>query len=770
MIIRANRFIIIASCLLCVLFWTPSAWANAPGVGQLFGRVLSPEGSGIPGARILVRELGSGLITEAVAGHLGIYRVTDLPAGSYELRAEVEGFETGVVPSIQLSAGETRLVDFSLPISTIQKSITVIGKAPRGVLQATEARESAARDIGEALARVSGIWKVRRGGIANDLILRGFPSDNFNVLIDGQRIYGACPNHMDPTAFHVDFSEVDHVEAGKGPFDMRNQGSLGGVLNIVTRNPENGFRGSGNLSGGAYGFINPSFTLSYGSERASALGGFSYRRSLPYTDGSGKNFTQYANFRPGLSNADAFRVGTGWGKLLFSPASNHQIQISYTRQEADHVLYPYLTMDALYDNTNRLNIGYKIDRPSHTVRSVSLQTYYTDVRHWMTDEYRTSSLNLPRPYSMGTMATTSAVGGKLETEIFNLAVGVEAYRRNWDATTQMAGMKYMAQGSIPDVGTTSIGAYADYHQELSNRLKLTVGGRVDRTRTAADGSKANTNLYFAYNSTRSTSATDIYPSAHVQLAYLLPAGFEIRLGAGHTVRVPDARERYLALSRMGSDWVGNPELAPSRNTGLDGALLYRSSLVMISASFYYDGIKDYITVLNRAKVNSVMGVMNSRARSYENVDARMYGSEIQAAVTLTRRLFVSSSLSYVRGRQDVNPAKGILSGNLAEIPPLSARMQMRYDDGHIWGEVEGVFAGAQNMVNHDLLELPTPGYGAANLRLGLNIKNLRIWAGLNNVFDGHFAEHQSYQRDPFRSGVRIYEPGRNIFLNFDYHF
>jgi len=37
--------------------------------------------------------------------------------------------------------------------------------------------------------------------------------------------------------------------------------------------------------------------------------------------------------------------------------------------------------------------------------------------------------------------------------------------------------------------------------------------------------------------------------------------------------------------------------------------------------------------------------------------------------------------------------------------------------------------------------------------------------GVTNLFDRGYAEHLSFQRDPFRSGVRVYEPGRSVFLN-----
>jgi len=291
---------------------------------------------------------------------------------------------------------------------------------------------------------------------------------------------------------------------------------------------------------------------------------------------------------------------------------------------------------------------------------------------------------------------------------------------------------------------------------------------MDYIRTAADVSQANTDLYYAYNATRSTNRRDVFPSGHVLLVYALPSGLEFRAGAGHTVRVPDARERYFALKRSGSDWVGNPDLDPSRNTGLDGAVSCRMGSVYLSANAYYNDVRDYIAVRNRVKINPVAGVMNTKSRSYANIDAVIYGTELQASLTISRALSFSTGFSFVRGTQPADPANGVLSKNLAEIPPFSSRSVLRFDNGLVWGELEGIVAGAQNNVDASLLEQPTPGYELANVRLGVNVKNFRIWVALNNVFDRRFVEHLSFQRDPFRSGIRVYEPGRNFFLNFEF--
>jgi iron complex outermembrane recepter protein len=211
-------------------------------------------------------------------------------------------------------------------------------------------------------------------------------------------------------------------------------------------------------------------------------------------------------------------------------------------------------------------------------------------------------------------------------------------------------------------------------------------------------------------------------------------------------------------------------LKPSRNTGFDGGVSYRRRSLLLESSLYLDYIDDYVNVVPQTKVSLVPGVMNAKARSYQNVNARMYGGEFVVSYLFTRRLFLSSDLSYVRGTRDLNPAEGISTPDLAEIPPMRSRTSMRYDMGWLFGEIEGVFAGAQRNVDSSLGEQSTAGYGIANLRAGVNYKKIALKLGLNNIFGRQYFEHLSYQRDPFRSGTRVYEPGRNFLVNLSYRY
>jgi iron complex outermembrane receptor protein len=148
----------------------------------------------------------------------------------------------------------------------------------------------------------------------------------------------------------------------------------------------------------------------------------------------------------------------------------------------------------------------------------------------------------------------------------------------------------------------------------------------------------------------------------------------------------------------------------------------------------------------------------------------LWGAEVDAVASLTDRLFLSGDVSFIRGTQTPAPELGIHSENLAEIPPLRSRLQLRFDNGSYYWSVEGVLSSTQDNVNTDLQEEETPGYATANLRLGMRRDRFLITVGLDNLFDKAYFEHLSYYRDPFRSGVRVLEPGRNFFVNVSYRF
>jgi iron complex outermembrane receptor protein len=749
--------------VLCAAGPGPAAGAEEGPSATLSGTVTGPDGARIPGVTLTLTDESTGAVVRSASGEQGTLRFPGLRSGVYTLRAEAPGFEAAVEPGLALGPGEARTVHFVLRLAGLRESLTVVGASSRESIEATAIRESPARDVGEALGATPGVHKLRKGGIANDVVLRGLKGADVNVLLDGQRLHGACPNRMDPAAFHVDFAEVERVEVAKGPFDMKSQGGLGGAVNVVTRRPEAGWRAGANLGLGSFGFANPSLTASYGGARVGGLAGFSYRRSEPYADGDGRRFTELANYRASEQAREAFRLATGWARLAFQPSAGQRVQLAWTRQQAEDVLYPYLQMDAVYDDTDRVNLVYEAGGATPQDRALTVQAYYARVDHWMTDAFRTSSATAPRGYSMGTQAETRTLGGRVEARAARASLGVEAYQHRWDTTTLLSGMGYQPQASVPDVSVEAVGVYGELTRSLAAPLELTVGARLDHVRSVADEALANTNLYFAYHGTRSTERSDALPSGRLRLAWQAASRLSVSASLGHAVRTPDANERYFALRRMGSDWVGNPELAPSRNTGLEVQARYDGGGAAMSLSLFWNEVDDFVSVASAARIQAVPGVMNTRARTWTNVDATLRGGEASGTLPLREHLFLSGELSTVWGRQS-GPGTGGES-DLAEMPPLRGRVGLRYDDGRLFALAEGVFAADQDRVDATLGEQPTPGWGIANLSAGWRTARLTLTLGVTNVFDRAYAEHLSFQRDPFRSGVRVLEPGRSAFLN-----
>jgi iron complex outermembrane receptor protein len=764
---------ILKALFLLLLLVSPAAAQTPP--ATVTGRISDASRAGIPGAVVTLGNRGT------VTNDEGRYIIRGLSPGSYLLTISAPGFAV-YEASLAVDHG-AHTHDATLEIAPMEERVLITEKAPsvenaveswtdnvHANVDAREVRESGARDAGEALAALDGLGKIRKGGIANDVLLRGLAHDNINVLLDGARVNGACPNSMDPRAFHVDFSEIDRVEVTKGAFDLSNQGSLGGAINIVTKEPDGGLRFTPNIAAGSFGFYNPSFTGSYSGENVWALAGYSFRVSEPYRDGAGRPFTDYTNYRAGAAGTDAYRIHTGWFRAGGAPRPGQRVELSYTRQQSGQALYPYLMMDAGYDNADRLAVSWQAARAG-AIHYLRAETYATRVKHWMTDEQRTSGAGTPLGYSMATFAETLTFGGKLSAEIGEgFSAGAEAYRRKWDGvnTSRMSGA-YSSQHIIPDALSDVAGAYAQYQRSFTPRLRVTAAARLDGAATAASAADAVTDLYWAYKATRSTGTYDLMPSASLWAAYTR-GRFDFFAGAGHTARIPDPVERYMSFARMGSDWVGNPELRPTRNTEADAGLTVRTRWFLLRPTVFYSYLADFVTVQNQARLVPGMGMAGTMARSFANVDARSYGGELTYSLGLGRQILLTGGAAMTRSIKDAAPRLKIFDRNVAEIPPLRAHSTLRYGTRLAFFETTFTAVAAQRRVDRDLLESPTPGYGVLDLKAGMHGKKLNVAVGIANVLDRFYYEHSSYQRDPFRSGVRVAEPGRNVFVTAQYRF
>lgn len=636
-------------------------------------------------------------------------------------------------------------------------------------------------DLGEIL---SGIYPeinfMRKASTANDINIRGFMRDNINVLIDGSKIYGACPNRMDPASFHVSTPQIEKIEVKEGPFDVENAGSLAAVVNVKTKDPKEGVGAEIGATVGSFSYRTAYVWGNVGNKYIKVLVGASNQYSKPYESGEGKKITEYSKYtagntthgyKPQYINEKAFNIDRIWTKMLITPNDNMELKLSYAFENARNVLYPALKMDALYDRTNRINADFGLKDIG-----LRISAYYNEVKHDMRDTFRTTSGTAP--YSMMTYAESKISGVKVAKDLniagIDTSFGVDYYLRNWKADNVQNGGTNKNPGMIPDVDIKNFGVFVKGVKDIQN-WTVSAGLRFDYTKSEADKNAitGNNSKFITNGLLNSFSKTDSYPSAFILGKYNFDKKNNIYIGFGHTVRVPDPIERYIALSGM-APWYGNTNLKPTKNNELDiGGEFYPLNNLGLRANLFYSDLTDFV-YLRQYQNTCLNGSGNCVYTTYQNIDAKIYGGDIGLFYAFNEKVSTEFGVAYQRGKKDSGIYK---DSDLAEIPPLKSRVALKYDDGVFYGVVEGIYQAKQSKVDTDLKEIETPSYFIMNIKAGYTYANkLFVGFGVDNLFDRLYYNYLSYVRDPFRgislSGnpVKIPEPGRFIYANVSYRF
>src|SRR5215831_11823739 len=91
-------------------------FAAAVGIAQVVGAILTgtvadPSGAAVPNARISIRNLATGVITEATTNSAGIYSAPNLLPGDYEVSAQASGLTPKHHARLTLTVGEKQVLN-----------------------------------------------------------------------------------------------------------------------------------------------------------------------------------------------------------------------------------------------------------------------------------------------------------------------------------------------------------------------------------------------------------------------------------------------------------------------------------------------------------------------------------------------------------------------------------------------------------------------------------------------------------------------------------
>src|ERR1700730_11825286 len=94
------------------------------------GTVTDSSGAAVAGALVNVKSVGRGVVYSATTNDVGLYRVPQLPVGTYEVRVEKAGFASVAYPAFTLSLNQVARIDVEMKVGQVSEIVEVSGAAP----------------------------------------------------------------------------------------------------------------------------------------------------------------------------------------------------------------------------------------------------------------------------------------------------------------------------------------------------------------------------------------------------------------------------------------------------------------------------------------------------------------------------------------------------------------------------------------------------------------------------------------------------------------
>src|SRR6202049_4045323 len=93
--------------------------------GTILGTVTDPSGAVLAGAKVTVKNVGTGLERTTETSADGSYALPELPIGTYTVTATLVGFQTAVTNGVTVDVAGERRVDAALKTGQVSSKVEV---------------------------------------------------------------------------------------------------------------------------------------------------------------------------------------------------------------------------------------------------------------------------------------------------------------------------------------------------------------------------------------------------------------------------------------------------------------------------------------------------------------------------------------------------------------------------------------------------------------------------------------------------------------------
>ncbi|MBL8230200.1 MAG: TonB-dependent receptor [Bryobacterales bacterium] len=222
--------------------------------GQIVGTVFDGNQAAVPGAKLKIKNLGTGLVRDLTSNDSGQYRAVQLDAGTYEVVAEAQGFAPNTTTGVVVNVGSTVGLNITMQVQAVSTTVEVAESflnvampAPSAVLNSTAITNLPINGRRfQDFATLTPTVQVEPS--RQQLSFAGQRGINSNVMVDGadynQPFFGGIRGgERSNFNFTIPQSAIQEFQVITTGYSAEYGRSTGGILNTITKSGTNAYHG-----------------------------------------------------------------------------------------------------------------------------------------------------------------------------------------------------------------------------------------------------------------------------------------------------------------------------------------------------------------------------------------------------------------------------------------------------------------------------------------------------------------------------------------------
>lgn len=624
----------------------------SPEGGRVEGHVRDAGGLMVPHASVTLRHTLTGYYRQQDTNESGEYAFAGLPEGRYSLLVSAPGLRNEA-RSVEVSRREALVVDVQLPVAQVHQEVTVVSgsrveelqqESPIKVEAATrqQMQDTGYERVADVLREIPGVV-IRNGssGTVGSEQIQGIDSRQVLVLQDGLPVVGARGIKSGIVNLNrQDVGKLERVEVAKGAASaLYGSDAIGGVINMITREPSGPLNLGLSLSGGSLGTLDGRVDAGARWKKLTLFTDLESHRGDSYGLVPGSRST----VGPDFERNDAF------AKLRYAFSERAAVGVSATAYHNRQIGLTNSSVGLTRGTGNESTQSYALSGDFLLSSTTTLQARAYAARY--DENSRTDYVDRAAP-SFGFANLNeryhrldATLGQQIGTRQL-LQGGIEWAQDLYRGANRLVGDNAGQQVTTNDVWLQ------DRIQPFRN-LTLTLGGRYQH---------------------HSLYGNHLVPK--VGLVYRVSDHWSARGSFGKGFRAPDLGQLYYRFANPSSFYqvIGNPTLRPESSESISAGIWYQQRRYQLGVNLFRHNLKDLIdsyslgtpqTATQLADLLAPYGVplsfnplLNRLTYIYLNLNrARTEGFELNGDVAITRHVRIAGAYTFLQG---VDRATGLL--------------------------------------------------------------------------------------------------------------